>query len=283
LSKRLTKDYPGDLGKLVRSINQTSDKLSHVLANMKNSIVNVGVASEQVAAGNMTLNDSTQQQAIEIERTLSAVRHITESAKRNADNSVTAQAVTQRISALATDGLTIIRDNVAAMNVITERSNRISEITTLIDSIAFQTNLLALNAAVEAARAGEHGRGFAVVASEVRNLATKSAAAAHDIKKLVDDSLISIATGNDLVTKTDESFNQIKSSLDEATSLVSSISRDSTEQHHSIFSIENAMEKIEKSVQQNAALVEETTSAAENMRDISEETNNIIKQFKLNE
>jgi methyl-accepting chemotaxis protein len=281
LSERLLAVYPGDLGKLVGSINQSSDKLSHVLSNMKNSITSVGVASEEVAAGNITLNSSTQQQASEIERTLSAVRQITDLAKRNADNSLTAQTVTQKISVLATDGLTIIRDNVAAMNEITQRSNRISEITALIDSIAFQTNLLALNAAVEAARAGDHGRGFAVVASEVRTLAIKSAAAAHDIKKLVDDSLMSIATGNALVTKTDQSFNQIKSSLDEATVLVTSISRDSSEQHCAITSIENAMETIEKSVQQNAALVEETTSAAENMRDVSEETNRIIEQFKL--
>ena len=167
------------------------------------------------------------------------------------------------------------------MNNIQTASNKIREITGLIDSIAFQTNLLALNAAVEAARAGEHGRGFAVVAGEVRNLAGKSADAAKEISTLIEQTSNAINIGVDQVGKVGSSLDHITNETQKMLTIVNEVSTASVEQSQGIDEINKAITSLDSTTQQNAALVEETTATAETLLDSSEQLQNSVSSFQL--
>lgn len=169
---------------------------------------------------------------------------------------------------------------VKLLKAIEESSHKISEIVTLIDSIAFQTNLLALNAAVEAARAGDHGRGFAVVAGEVRSLAQKSAEAAKDIKSLIDETSQRVEQGASLATKSGDMLSDINSSIDNITQMISHIAQASSEQANGVSQVHIAISQIDQVTQQNAALVEETSAAAESMSEQAQSLSRDMSFFK---
>jgi methyl-accepting chemotaxis protein len=174
-----------------------------------------------------------------------------------------------------------MNQTVQAMREIGEANQKITAIVSLIDSIAFQTNLLALNAAVEAARAGEHGRGFAVVASEVRALAGKSADAAKDIKVLIDQTVVKVDTGDKLVAQTVDAFAAIQARLSETDAAIVTIAAAMNEQREGVVQVNRSVADIDQSTQQNAALVEETSSAAETMRNQAQEVQARVARFTL--
>jgi methyl-accepting chemotaxis protein len=178
------------------------------------------------------------------------------------------------------DGSSVMRETIDAMQSIKESSSQISDIVSIIDGIAFQTNLLALNAAVEAARAGEHGRGFAVVASEVRALAGKSADAAKDIKVLIEESVTRVAKGTALAEQSGEVLSGITGSIEQVAEMIEAIANASNEQSIGINQVNKAIADIDVITQQNAALVEETTAAAESLNHEANELRQNMDFFK---
>ena len=168
------------------------------------------------------------------------------------------------------------------MGSINESSRKIVDIISVIDGIAFQTNILALNAAVEAARAGEQGRGFAVVATEVRNLAQRSAAAAKEIKALIDDSVEKVGSGTKLVEQAGSTMHEVVSSIKQVTDIVGEISAATQEQNDGIAQVHRAVTQMDETTQQNSALVEQTAAAAQTMRDQADTLERAVSAFKIN-
>jgi len=273
--------YQGELAKLKDAYNQTKEQLNNVLQQVNNSANMVSTASEEVAAGSMDLNDRTQNQAASLEETAASMEELTATIKHNTDNANTADQLSRDARTQAEQGQVVMQDSITAITDIEASSKKIEEIIGLIDSIAFQTNLLALNAAVEAARAGEHGRGFAVVAGEVRNLAGKSADAAKDIKGLIEATSKSITNGSQKIEQTSESLRNINSAIQKVSDVVSEIAAASHEQKQGIEQVNQAITAIDQTTQQNAALVEETTSAAQSMSHESINLTKAVAGFKL--
>lgn len=197
----------------------------------------------------------------------------------NTNHANEATKVAEAVQAKADNGVAVMKQTIEAMGTIQESSDRISDIVTLIDGIAFQTNLLALNAAVEAARAGEHGRGFAVVAGEVRSLAQKSAEAAKDIKTLIDETVERVELGSKLATDSGEMLSAINGSIDEVAQMIAQIAQASSEQATGIHQVHNAITQIDNVTQQNAALVEETSAASESLNEQAEVLTNDMAFF----
>ena len=181
-------EFHGKFAELQADANKTVDQLVEIVARIREASETIDVGSTEIANGNADLSERTEQQASSLEETASSMEELTSTVKHNADNAQQANQQAAAASSVAVKGGDLVRQVVTTMSGISASSKKITDITGVIDSIAFQTNILALNAAVEAARAGEQGRGFAVVASEVRNLAQRSAAAAKEIKALIADS-----------------------------------------------------------------------------------------------
>lgn len=261
--------YHGDLETLKKAVNHTAEKLVEVVAKAVDASNIVSVAAEEVSRGSSDLSSRVQEQAAALEQTSATMDEMNSAVQANTENAQQAANVAKDVQKRAHDGSEVMQQTIEAMNSIQESSHKIADIVTLIDGIAFQTNLLALNAAVEAARAGDHGRGFAVVAGEVRALAQKSADAAKDIKTLIDESVSRISHGTQLASQSGEMLNTINQSIDSVTQMVGQIAGASAEQAHGVTQVHQAISQIDQVTQQNAALVEQTTSAAESMMDQS--------------
>lgn len=281
LTATISGNYQGELDTLKNSFNTSCQQLSNVIAQVINAASTVNIASSEVSSGSADLNERTQSQAASLEETAASMEELTATIKQNSDNAYTADRLANEAKGHAESGQSIMQETVKAIQEIHESSKKIEEIISLIDSIAFQTNLLALNAAVEAARAGEHGRGFAVVAGEVRNLAGKSADAARDIKELIENSVHSIENGTQKIEQTGDALEKINESIVQVTSIVSDISNASKEQQQGIDQINQAVMQIDQGTQQNAALVEETTAAAESLKDESDQLSQSVSGFKI--
>ena len=200
---------------------------------------------------------------------------------QNASSTDKAGAIATAASQSVQEGSRLVSQVSSTMGEITQASRRISDITGVIDGIAFQTNLLALNAAVEAARAGEHGRGFAVVASEVRTLATRSADAAREIKALIGDSVQRVAIGGELVTGTESTMAKILDSVEQVAALVDSIRRANHEQAVGVGQVNTAVTGLDQMTQQNSALVEQSAAAAAALRDQAQAMLEAVRAFRL--
>lgn len=282
----LTKDMPsgvykGELHDLKNALNYTIDRFKRIVAETIESANIVSNAASQVSTGASDLSARVQEQAAALEETsatmnemAAAVQINTEHARKVAELALSAQIQT-------TGGTQVVQKTIDAMNAIRDSSNRITDIVTLIDGIAFQTNLLALNAAVEAARAGEHGRGFAVVASEVRALAQKSATAAQDIKDLINDSSERVVNGQLLAEESGKTLDGIAQLINQVSSMIGQIATASHEQSIGINQVHQAIAQIDDVTQQNAALVEETTASAENLSDEAHKLQENMSVFKL--
>jgi methyl-accepting chemotaxis protein len=281
LSRKIEGDYDGFYGALKDGINGTVDKLVDVVQRIKRVSDSVAAGSEEIFQGNTNLSQRTEEQASSLEETSSSMEEMTSTVQQNAENSREADQLAQGAKQKAEHGGQVVGKAVTAMSEINEASNRIADIISVIDEIAFQTNLLALNASVEAARAGEQGRGFAVVASEVRNLAGRSATAAKEIKELIEDSVTKVEQGSKLVDESGNTLQEIIDSVQHVTRIVGDISAASVEQAAGIEEVNRAISMMDEMTQQNAALVEQAAAASEAMGDQAEELKKHISFFRL--
>ena len=267
LTQTIKGDYHGELRLLKDAINTTVMRLDGIVSVAVEAARIVNENSNEVSQGALDLSQRVQEQAASLEQTSSAMEQMNAAIHNNTEHAQTATELASEMQKDTAQGSQVMQQTIEAMNAIQESSHKISDIVTLIDGIAFQTNLLALNAAVEAARAGEHGRGFAVVAGEVRALAQKSAEAAKDIKTLISESVTRIDQGTKLASASGEVFSHVTESINDVTNKINQIAHASKEQTVGIGQVHQAITSIDSVTQQNAALVEQTSAAAESMRD----------------
>ena len=271
----------GMLESLSRGVNSLLDSMVQIVRQIKASSNEVLLGAQEIAKGNADLSSRTEEQASSLEETASSMEQLNATVRQNADNARQANTLATRSHEDVMRGSTVVRQVVATMNEIQERSSKINDIIGVIDSIAFQTNILALNAAVEAARAGEQGRGFAVVATEVRNLAQRSAQAAQEIKGLIGSSVRTIAAGASQVNEAGTTMETLVASFQEVSSLVSEISDASREQSQGIEQVTTAVGQMDEVTQQNAALVEEAAAAAESLEEQASALVRVVNRFRV--
>lgn len=256
-----------EFGEMLRALKAMETKFSQVVMSVRSNAESVNVAADEIVLGTDDLSRRTQEQAANIEQTAASMDEITSTVRQNADNASEADKLVHDVSQQANAGGAIAGQAVEAMEGINASSRKIAGIVGLIDEIAFQTNLLALNASVEAARAGEQGRGFAVVANEVRNLAGRSADAAKEIKKLVEESISQVDNGSNLVNRAGKSLEDIVNGVQRVTVLMGEIATASREQSQGIEQVNTAVSQMDSVTQQNASLVEESSAAGRTLQD----------------
>ncbi len=281
LTLRLPVTSGDETGQLAQVLNRFLDNLHKLVYEIRDMSVEVATASQQLSAGVAQMSAGSQQQASSLEETAASLEEITGTVKQNADNAKQVNQLALGSRDVAERGGQVVDTAVAAMGEINHSSNKIADIITTIDEIAFQTNLLALNAAVEAARAGEQGRGFAVVASEVRNLAQRSATAAKEIKALIQDSVAKVESGSALVTKSGETLGEIVTSVKRVTDIVGEIAAASQEQSSGIDQVNRAVTEMDRVVQSNAAQSEELSSTARALTAQAGHLQTLVARFKL--
>ncbi|WP_123282732.1 methyl-accepting chemotaxis protein [Paraburkholderia caledonica] len=272
-----------EVGVLAASVNRAIERLANIVGDVKHAGNSISSATQQLAAGNIDLSQRTEEQAASLEETASSMEQLTATVRRNADNARQASELSNAASHIARRGGEEVARVVETMQKISDSSVRVAEIVSLIEGIAFQTNILALNAAVEAARAGEDGRGFAVVAGEVRALAQRSATAAREIAELIGDSVARVKVGAELVTDAGGTIRDVVHSVEQVTGIMSEISAASHEQTEGIEQIHRAVCQMDQVTQQNAALVEESASAAHAMAEQAQALCDTVAVFKMEE
>ncbi|MYM35871.1 HAMP domain-containing protein [Duganella sp. FT94W] len=277
----ITHGRSDEIGKLFDALSHMTARLADTVGRVRDGALAIDLASCEIANGNMDLSRRTEHQAGALEETASAMDELTSAVKQNSGNARRANQLAKSASDVACKGGAVVAEVVRTMASINDYAHKIVDITSVIDGIAFQTNLLALNAAVEAARAGEQGRGFAVVAGEVRNLAQRSAEAAKEIKKLINDSADRVASGAELAETAGATMTDIVDSVQKVTAIMGSISAASSEQEHGIQQVNTAIVDIDGVTQQNAALVEEAAAAAAAMQAQARELAQLVGAFKL--
>jgi methyl-accepting chemotaxis protein len=268
----------GDNDSMLFAMKTMRDSLSSIVGQVRAGTDTIATASSQIAAGNLDLSSRTEEQASSLEETASSMEELTSTVQQNASN---ARQFAASASEVAERGGMVVSQVVDTMASINGSSKKIADIIGVIDSIAFQTNILALNAAVEAARAGEQGRGFAVVASEVRTLAQRSAAAAKEIKLLIDDSVSKVDAGAKLVDNAGTTMDEIVTSVRRVTDIMGEIAAASQEQTSGIEQINMAVTQMDQVTQQNASLVEEAAAAAESLQEQAGKLAQLVSVFKL--
>lgn len=270
-----------DQSSMMSAVKQMRDSLATIVSEVRAGTDTIATASSQIASGNLDLSSRTEEQASALEETASSMEELTSTVKQSADNARQANSLAVSASEVASRGGAVVAQVVDTMGAINASSKKIADIIGVIDGIAFQTNILALNAAVEAARAGEQGRGFAVVASEVRNLAQRSAAAAKEIKTLINDSVDKVDAGGRLVDQAGATMNEIVDSVRHVTDIMGEIMAAAQEQTAGIEQINEAISQMDQVTQQNAALVEEAAAASQSMQEQSASLAQVVSVFRL--
>ncbi len=282
----------GDLSNRIRLGKKDNSSMLYALTEMQTGLAAtvgeiaasaeaISSAASEISMGNLDLSQRTEQQAVSLERTATSMEQLTSTVKQNADNAKQASTLANNASDIASTCGDVVSRVVTTMGEINDSAKSIGDIIGVIDGIAFQTNILALNAAVEAARAGEQGRGFAVVAGEVRSLAQRSAAAAKEIKTLINTSLERVANGSNLATDAGQTMDAVVKAVKRVTDIMGEISAASSEQSAGIEEVNRAVTQMDAGTQQNAALVEEATAAARSLDDQAQALKRLVGQFKL--
>jgi len=270
-----------DSGSMMAQLQHMQHSLSGVVQEVRHAAEAVANASAEIALGNQSLSERTEQQAGALQETAASMNELGNTVRINAERAVHADDLARNAVQAAEHSGQVVAEVVHTMHDIHESSKRIVEIIGVIDGIAFQTNILALNAAVEAARAGEQGRGFAVVASEVRSLAGRSAEAAKEIKTLIGNSVERVERGNALVGRAGDSMTTVVQSIQQVTHVISDISAASTEQSHRVQHVGQSIVQMDQSTQQNAAMVEEIAAAASGLKHEAAQLVDAVATFKL--
>lgn len=262
-----------EIGEVFEQLKLMQESLAATVTNLRINTDQMYTGIREISLGNNNLSSRTEQQAASLEETAASMEELTATVKQNADNAHQASELAVYASKTATKGGALTGNVIETMTAISQSSQKISAIISVIDGIAFQTNILALNAAVEAARAGEQGRGFSVVAGEVRALAQRSAEAAKEIKTLIDESVSRVNQGSQLVNVAGETMNELVTSVNQVTELMSNIASASNEQSRGIEQVATAVSQMDLVTQQNAALVEQSTIATAALED---QANNLV-------
>jgi len=281
LSVKINVQGNDELAALGTALNTMREGLSKVVYQVRQGAESVSIASAEIAQGNHDLSDRTESQASALEETAASMDELSSIFKQNDDNAHQANQLSVHASTVAVKGGEEVRQVVETMRDINEASRKIGHIISVIDDIAFQTNILALNAAVEAARAGEQGRGFAVVASEVRALAQRSAGAAKEIASIIQESLEKVEQGTNLVDSAGNTMTDVVASIQRVTSIMGEISAASAEQNLGVTRVGEAMNHMDESTQQNAALVEQMAAAASGLKNQAVDLVQVVAGFKL--
>jgi methyl-accepting chemotaxis protein len=283
LTARVGVSAQGETQKMLDGLALMTRDLGTLVSEVTRSARTVAGSSSQIAQGHRDLAFRTEHQASTLEQTASSMEELTSTVQHNADNARQASELARNASEVARRGGEVVGQVVTTMQGISASAGRISEISSVIDGIAFQTNLLALNAAVEAARAGEQGRGFAVVAGEVRILAKRSAEAAREIKGLIGDSVDKVAAGTRLVGTAGTTMQEIVESVRRVSELIAEIAAASNEQSSGIGQVNTAVAELEQGVQQNASLVQEAASATSSLAEQASLLLGLVARFDLGE
>ncbi|OJX34329.1 MAG: methyl-accepting chemotaxis protein [Burkholderiales bacterium 68-12] len=283
LSRDIHAEGQDEAAQVLHALGSMQAQLTGIVRGIREGSENLASASGQIFTGNHDLASRTEQQAGALEQTAAAMQQLSATVQQNAENSRQAQHLASSASQVAQHGGTVMGQVVSTMREIHASSGKIADIIGVIDGIAFQTNILALNAAVEAARAGEQGRGFAVVASEVRALAGRSAEAAKEIKQLIDSSVERVGKGSELVDQAGATMQEAVTSIQRVASLMTDISAASTEQSSGMGQIDAAVQHLDQTTQQNAALVEELSAAARSLQEQAHAQVQAIAVFTLDE
>ncbi|MGN6229675.1 MAG: methyl-accepting chemotaxis protein [Trinickia sp.] len=270
-----------DNSSVLYALTEMQTGLASTVGEITASAEAISSAAGEISMGNLDLSQRTEQQAVSLERTATSMEQLTSTVKQNADNAKQASSLANNASEIASTCGDVVSRVVTTMGEINDSAKSIGDIIGVIDGIAFQTNILALNAAVEAARAGEQGRGFAVVAGEVRSLAQRSAAAAKEIKTLINTSLDRVANGSSLATDAGRTMDEVVKAVKRVTDIMGEISAASSEQSAGIEEVNRAVTQMDAGTQQNAALVEEATAAARSLDDQAKALKRLVGQFKL--
>lgn len=281
LFTRQKDEQSDEFSPLLVALTTMQESLATVVGTVRENAELVALASTEIAQGNVDLSQRTESQASALEETSASMEELGSTAQQNVLNAAEANRLAINASEVAMDGGAVVSKVVSTMKNINESSKEISLIVNVIDGLAFQTNILSLNAAVEAARAGEQGRGFAVVASEVRNLAQRSAEAAKQIKILIETSVARVEQGVSLADEAGAAMGKIVSSIKDVTNIMVDISTAGAEQGSSVAQVGQAILELDATTQQNAALVEESTAAAENLKIQAEQLVGVVAVFRL--
>jgi methyl-accepting chemotaxis protein len=281
LSSRIRSRHADETGQLLNSLDAMADSLSNIVSGVRVAADSIHTTAKQIRAGNTDLSQRTEEQASSLEQTAASMEELTGTVKQNSENAKQANQLAQHASKVAARGGELVEQVVNTMSEIQLSSKKIADIIGVIDSIAFQTNILALNAAVEAARAGEQGRGFAVVAGEVRSLAQRSADSAKEIKQLIYSSVERIDNGGKLVAQAGVTMDEIVTAVKHVSELMAGIADASSQQSAGIQEVSQTITTMEQVTQQNAALVEEATASAEQLRRLAENLVTAVSVFKV--
>ena len=280
MTAHIHQEMSGAHGRVKDDFNSAVDSLRQTLGQVLASVSGLRGGSDEISSASDDLSRRTEQQAASLEETAAALDEITASVQRSAEGARRAATVAGEARGETDRSGEVVREAVAAMDGIRKSSDQISDIIGVIDEIAFQTNLLALNAGVEAARAGESGRGFAVVASEVRALAQRSAEAAKEIKTLISASAVEVAQGVKLVGEAGTALAAIAGKVGEMDALVAEIAASAQEQSSGLSQVNQAVNQMDQVTQQNAAMVEQTTAAAANLKTEAEGLAQLVGRFR---